>query len=340
MTSPVLREPVGLQSATRDLPTRLDGPRTPVAGAASLALRPLLERPRRPARIIAVFPSAVYLEVRAASGAAVEPSVLALVSSDAVRLPNAVVVGAGSRDRPFGAVRDGDDAWIGDGTVEITVPVPGAAASACQPRLDAVSRIRVRIRRWWDPCPVLGPVSHARLAHGVMALDTASSEGVFGLAGHPGPLQLAARCAAGDLAHAVDEAERIVGLGPGLTPSGDDVLAGLLVSLRLMGGAVHGGETAVWLADWIGAAVTADARTRTTALAATLLHCAARGQVAAEVAAVLRALAGQEPLAPATRRLLGAGHTSGADLIWGLLAGCRTTLALSAATAAAGRATA
>jgi hypothetical protein len=311
-----------------------------VAGAASLALQGLLQRSRRPARIIAVFPSAVYLEIRAAYAVPGEPRVLALVSSDAVRLPNAVVVGAASRDRPFGTVRDGDDAWIGDGTVDITMPVPGPHGPAVQPRLDAIARIRVRVRRWWDPCPVLGPISHARLAHGVMALERASRDGVFGLAGHPGPLRLADRCAAGDLAHAVDAAERIVGLGPGLTPSGDDVLAGLLVSLRLLGGAVHGAETSIWLADWIGAAVTADADTRTTALAAGLLHCAARGQASAEVAAVLRALAGQEALAPAVRRLLGAGHTSGADLTWGILTGCRATLALSAVADAAGRATA
>ncbi|MCW2912313.1 MAG: hypothetical protein JWN52_381 [Actinomycetia bacterium] len=336
MTSPVLREPTSLQSATRDFSPRLEGSRTPVAGAASLALRTLLDRPRRPARIIAVFPSAVYLEIRAAS----EPRVLALVSSDAVRLPNAVVVGAGSRDRPFGTIRESDDAWIGDGTVDIIAPIPGLNGSAYPPRLSVGSRIKVRVRRWWDPSPVLGPVPHARLAHAAMALETAARGGVFGLAGHPGPRRLADRCAAGDLAHAVDAAERIVGLGPGLTPSGDDVLAGLLISLRLLGGAVHGGETAIWLADWIGAAVTADADTRTTALAATLLHCAARGQAGAEVAAVLRALAGQEHLAPAVRRLLGAGHTSGADLIWGVLAGCRATLALSAAATAAGRATA
>jgi Protein of unknown function (DUF2877) len=337
VTSPVLREPAGPKSTFRDLPTLLDHPRSQVAGAASLALRALLERPRRPARVIAVFPAAVYLEIRAASA---EPSVLALVSSDAVRMANAVVVGAASRDRPFGTVRDGDDAWIGDGAIDITMPVPGPHGPGCQPRLDATARIRIRVRRWWDPAPVLGPVPHARLAHGAMTLETASKDGVFGLAGHPDPLRLADRCAAGDLANAVDAAERIVGLGPGLTPSGDDVLAGLLVALRLMGGAVHGAETAIWLADWIGAAVTADAGTRTTAISATLLHCAARGQAAAEVAAVLRALAGQEPLTPAVRRLLAAGHTSGADLIWGLLAGCRAALALSTAAGAAGRATA
>jgi glucose-6-phosphate dehydrogenase assembly protein OpcA len=50
-----------------------------------------------------------------------------------------------------------------------------------------------------------------------------------------------------------------------------------------------------------------------------------------EAAAVLRGIAGQDPLVPATRRLLATGHTSGADLAWGLLLGCRSALALSAA---------
>ncbi|HXA61451.1 MAG TPA: DUF2877 domain-containing protein [Streptosporangiaceae bacterium] len=309
MTS--LREPTPLTGL------RADGARTPVPGAASLALRPLLSGPRRCARVIAVFPSAVYLEYRSPA----EPKVIALVSSDATRLPNAVVVAARSRELPFGPVRQGDEAWIGDASLEIPA-------------------LRVRVRRWWDPSPVLGPISAVRLEHGTAALKTGSSQAPFGLAGHPGPVRLAERCAAGDLAQAVDAAERIVGLGPGLTPSGDDVLAGLLISLRLVGGSVLGGQSAIWLADWIGAAVTADAGTRTTALAATLLHCAAHGQAGAEVSAVLRAIAGQEPMAPALRRLLSAGHTSGADLAWGVLAGCRATLALSGAAAQSRRATA
>jgi hypothetical protein len=289
--------------------------RTQVAGAASLALRHLLDGPRRPARLIAVFPSAVYLEVRVPA----EPRVLAVVSADAVRLPNATVVAASSRLQPFGGIHDGDDAIIGDGLIDIVAP-------------NGVPRLRVRARRWWDPSPVLGPISAARLAHGAVTLESAmlagEDMGRFGLIGHPGPELLAAGCAAGDLAHAVDAAERIVGLGPGLTPSGDDVLAGLLLALRLLGGAVPGGGTAVWLADWLGAAVTAHADTRTTSLAASLLHCAAHGEAAAEVAAVLRGIAGQEPLRPAARRLLNAGHTSGADLTWGLLAGCRAALSL------------
>ncbi|MFE9101505.1 DUF2877 domain-containing protein [Actinomadura geliboluensis] len=308
----LVRDPIPLPAGPRRRP--------PAAGAASLALRPLLDPPRRAARVIAVFPSAVYLEMRGGP----EPRVLAVVTSDAGRLPNAVVVVATRREHPFRSVREGGDALVGEGRVEA----------------DGLS---VRVRRWWDPSPALAVPHPAALARGVRALEAElAAAGVLaagepvrgGLDGHPDPGALAAACAAGDLAGAVEAAERIVGLGPGLTPSGDDILCGVLVSLRLVGGAVRHGDAAVRLADWLGAAVTADAGTRTTALAATLLHCAAAGGAGAEVAAVLRFVAGHEPPGGAgqgaVRRLLSIGHTSGTDLAHGVLAGCRAALALTA----------
>src|SRR6266545_1587726 len=89
VTSPAVRTPLAPPGRTPSVRTRPGRPmRTPMAGAASLALRHLLDGPRRPARLIAVFPSAVYLEVRVPA----EPRVLAVVSSDAVRLPNATVM--------------------------------------------------------------------------------------------------------------------------------------------------------------------------------------------------------------------------------------------------------
>jgi hypothetical protein len=63
---------------------------------------------------------------------------------------------------------------------------------------------------------------------------------------------------------------------------------------------------------------------RPTPLAASLLHCAASGQTAAEVSAVLLGMAGQELLEPAAAKLLAA--VQGADLAWGLVAGCRAAL--------------
>jgi hypothetical protein len=278
-----------------------------LAGAASLGVRSALGGPQRRGRVIAVFPSAVYLRVDRSA----EPAVIALTTSDAVRPPNAVVLAVPTRQEPFRTVREGDETFVGDGSAVVG------------------GRFRARVHRWWDPTPVLGPLSLARLSHAGRALDAVT--GAWGLSGHEAPKRLADACLAGDLAHAVVAAERIVGLGPGLTPSGDDALAGLLLALRLLGGAVPGGGRAVWLADWLGAAVTAHACDRTTSLAATLLHCAGRGQASLEAAAVLRGIAGQAPLVPAARRLIATGHMSGADLTWGLLLGCRAALALSAA---------
>ncbi len=286
-----------------------------VAGAASLAVRQPLTGPRRPARVIAARPAAVCLELALP---AAEPRVLVLTAAGTSRLPNAIAVAPGGLDRLAPAEVTGES-WIGRGAVQS-------------------GQLTVRVLRWWDPSPVLGPLSRARLEQGTAALHRACASADRGpsLAGHDDPAALARCCANGDLAGAVEAAERMVGLGPGLAPSGDNMISGLLLALRLLGGAIPGGTRAVWLADWLGAAVTSDAARRTTSLGATLLHCAAHGQATAEVSAVLRGLAGQEPLATAARTLLASGQppapvqASGPDLAWGLVAGCRAALALAA----------
>jgi hypothetical protein len=206
----------------------------------------------------------------------------------------------------------------------------------------------VRGRRWWDPSPVFGPLSRTRLDHGATTLSRMITEspsraqehsgraaehaGRPSMAGVPDVRALAACCASGDLAGAVEHAEILVGLGPGILPGGDGVLCGMLLALRLLGGALPGGTRAVWLADWLSAAVTGYARQRTTPLAASVLHCASKGQAAAEVSAVLRGMTGEEALEPAVRALLGAdpsGSLAAADLAWGLVSGCRAAQVLS-----------
>jgi hypothetical protein len=275
---------------------------SPATGVASLAIRQLLRGPLRSGKVLAALPQAIYLEF---PDNVPEPRVIAISPPGAIRLPNAVVT---TRFPP-----------------QLTT---GTHAEAGEGRLLA-DGLDVRIVRWWDPSPVFGPLSRARLDHGagVLARHYQAAEHEAGLAGHDGPAELAACCASGDLAGAVEAAERLTGLGPGLVPSGDGVVCGVLLALRLLGGAISGGTRAVWLADWLGAAATCYAAQRTTALAAALLYCAASGQAAAEVAAVLLGMAGQEPLEPAAARLL--TDTAGADLAWGLVAGCRAALMLS-----------
>ncbi len=274
------------------------------AGVASLAARDLLRGPRRPGKVLAVLPQAIYLEF---ADTVPEPRVIAISPPDAIRLPNAIMTGLWETRR---LSVSSAECWAG-----------GDRVMACG--LD------IRIVRWWDPLPVFGPLSRARLDHGygVLARLCVAAEQAPGLAGHPGPTQLAACCANGDLAGAVEAAEQLVGLGPDLMPSGDSMVSGVLLALRLLGGAISGGTRAVWLANWLSASVTCYAAQRTTALAASLLHCAANGQAAAEVSAVLLGMAGLEPLEPAAAKLLAA--VQGADLAWGLVAGCRAALLLS-----------
>jgi hypothetical protein len=265
-------------------------------------VRELVRGPRRPGKVLAALPQAIYLEFTDVP----EPRVIAVSPPDALRLPNAVVAG------PDGPWEPGEDlrCWTGED------------------RLMACGR-DIRVVRWWDPSPVFGPLSRVRLDHGcgVLARLCAAAEHAPALAGHDGPSRLAACCASSDLAGAVEAVESLVGLGPGLMPSGDSVVSGVLLALRLLGGAIAGGTRAVWLANWLSASATCYADRRTTPLAASLLHCAASGQAAAEVSAVLLGLTGQEPLETAAARLLAA--PGGADLAWGLVAGCRAALRLS-----------
>src|SRR5205809_2930237 len=230
------------------------------AGVAGLAVRDLRRGARRHGKILAALPHAIYLEF---ADTVPEPRVIAVSPPDAIRLPNAIITGLW--DAPPAAPAAGSgECWAGASRV-----------LACG--LD------IRIVRWWDPSPVFGPLSRARLDHGSGALARlyAAAGHAPGLAGQDGPGQLGACCASSDLAGAVEAAEHLVGLGPGLVPSGDSVISGVLLALRLLGGAISGGTRAVWLANWLSASVTCDATQRTTTLAASLLHCAAKGQAAA-----------------------------------------------------------
>lgn len=114
-------------------------------------------------------------------------------------------------------------------------------------------------------------------------------------------------------------ARDLIGRGPGLTPLGDDVLAGWLAMHRAAG--VPTGD----VDD-----VVREHAARTTLLSATLLDCAQHGEVLPEYAAWLRALGTAEEPAR-VRALHRVGATSGA----GLHLGGRLALAgLGAAVAA------
>ncbi|MGI9156703.1 MAG: DUF2877 domain-containing protein [Marmoricola sp.] len=97
---------------------------------------------------------------------------------------------------------------------------------------------------------------------------------------------------------------RLLGRGSGLTPLGDDVLAGWAAASVALGLPSTG----------------PDPRERTTLLSATLLDCARRGEVLPEFRALVLALAAPNELRgvdKAARALAAVGHTSGAGMLLG-----------------------
>jgi hypothetical protein len=110
-----------------------------------------------------------------------------------------------------------------------------------------------------------------------------------------------------DPAAAERAAGELLGRGPGLTPEGDDWLAGCAATVATWG------DAAGWAVGprrrWLGALCPPDARRRTTALSATLLELAVTGQVVEPVGRVLELTESSVGNAPA--RLLCVGHSSG-----------------------------
>ena len=216
------------------------------AGAASLAVRDLLDGPPVRGWVVAVFPSCAYVDLGG--------RLLALETWDGLRLPCAVTLAEPAARRPLAGVLVG-------------------------------AEVEIAVARWWAPARPRGAVPPGDL--------TAPSAGwdafVLGL----------------------------LGRGPGLTPAGDDLLAGLLLGLAGSPG----------LRDPLAAAVLRHAPARTTWLSAELLRHAVAGHGVPAAVMVADAMAGHGPpdaLPRALPALLAVGHTSGAALARGLLLAAET----------------
>jgi hypothetical protein len=154
----------------------------------------------------------------------------------------------------------------------------------------------------------------------------------------PHAIAVATACEADDPAALRLAAEPLLGLGPGLTPSGDDFVGGVLFARRLAGGDTGPG--------WERAALTLveRARARTHPISVALLADMAEGHghepLHDLVAALLSGAAAPGAREP-VRRLTRLGHSSGWDMLTGVLAGVLGSAALQprdrAGAGAAGR---
>jgi hypothetical protein len=232
------------------------------------------------AYVVVATPSAAYLEAGDALVGVLAPA--------AVRVPGSLVTQA----HVVAALRRGDAARIGVGGVHL----PAASLA---------------VRRWWDsrvpPLPAARPTPALpfppsppspplpALPDGVASVADDFAQALAG----GGPVERAVA--------------RLVGLGPGLTPAGDDVLAGALVALVAGGAVGRAGAVLDAVRAW---------RHRTTVLSAALLEHAGEGRAVPQLAAFVHAPHDPKVLA----RLLAVGGTSGAALAVGARAGLSATM--------------
>jgi hypothetical protein len=226
----------------------------------------------------------------------------------------------------FYATADGELLWVGPpgstlhGRAVITAGVPAPGESL---RLDGLVP-------WRPPAVALSPFPAQALVQairdGLGVLEAPRGlgrllgppDGDDGVArrARPWARALAAAFARGDGAALADAARPLLGLGEGLTPSGDDFIGGALFARRLVSRDTAALDAAV-------ARIVADAASRTHPISARLLADLAAGEGWAPLHDLVAALASQDGPAAVTaaRRLTALGHSSGWDIHSGLAVG-------------------
>jgi hypothetical protein len=119
---------------------------------------------------------------------------------------------------------------------------------------------------------------------------------------------------ANDLTLIQQSARQLAGLGPGLTPAGDDFLVGVLYSLFSNAYSMGSGQSNY-------SVITAAAVPRTTTLSANLLEAAGRGEASEAWHELMAVQTSQvyEAYHTTLSRILRTGHSSGSDALLGFL---------------------
>lgn len=240
------------------------------------------------------------------------------------------IAAAGVDDAPATVVADGPlvlpgvapgDAVVADGdSIAITgrVELALAGARAWRAVLPAYPAHDARLRR------NLAVVREALVRHSPSGASvSALARELDHLLAHRRDL-LCSSLAAGDRDAACRHGRAMLGLGHGLTPSGDDFLAGLLVTLHLPGG------PGAALRD-VGLRMVDGAERRTNAISVAMLRAASEGRVRERAIVLLRELVAGETrgVDSALGRVLAIGSTSGSDMANGVVAGLDVQLQLA-----------
>jgi hypothetical protein len=289
----------------------------------SRPIQPLFVQAERAGFIHSIFPKALNIVV--------DDTLFVLLSAEVSRMPNSARLPACIMEQLYAKLSPGTGVCVGNGMLSI-------------PILDLTLHLPDTVA--WEPVPVIAAHGwrHAIVARHthLLARHLAYRSQQDGLAHLVKPLLLhqatwetpLAQIALPllrlllqasreqDMANIEKAARGLAGLGPGLTPSGDDTLGGFIGVMALAG----------WQSGMDAAAskhlievIASAARPRTTLLSATLLAHAARGEVAEHVGELLMALSRPVEetamVLQAAESVLAYGACSGGDTLLGLLLG-------------------
>lgn len=120
-----------------------------------------------------------------------------------------------------------------------------------------------------------------------------------------------------DTLGAFHAAEKMIGLGPGVTPSGDDILIGFLAGLWSMSGQ---NQKQLSFIHSFGTELVRLAR-QTSEISRTYIYHAARGQFSSSLSYLVEAITKGDDVEKTMQAAMRVGHSSGMDSVTGLLVG-------------------
>jgi hypothetical protein len=295
----------------------------------STAIEPLLDIPTTRGSVQSVFPRAANLLLGG--------QLLTLHARETPCAPNGIVLALRATQKPLASLQAGMAFLVERGVLSL-------------PALNL--RLSFQQSQPWSPRPPLAPAScppgrlRDNLTHltailaanappdGLAALALQLAETPETKGQHFTFLQKGAEAAQGLVEGAAHQqlpllrqsASTLIGLGPGLTPSGDDVLVGFIAAMLLLSEAI--GQSAA-LYQHFSAEVLAIASQRTNKLSLTWMEYAGRGEVAEHLGRLFQALVLEKPrvLENAALEVLSSGATSGGDLLAGIILGGRCLVA-------------
>ena len=291
----------------------------------SRPIQPLFTQELRVGTVHSVFNKATYITF--------DETLLALLSDELPRMPNSVRLHSVVSGELFPSLQPGMEVCVGNNT--LVIPTRNFSLQLS----DTPS---------WEPKPDVAayPWNHATVAQHTRLLTQFLAEKQYeeGLAPVVGPLfleqplqetplsrmampklRLLAQASWRENIAGIEEATLgLAGLGPGLTPSGDDVLGGVAAIMTLLSPQLSADSIS---RKHIASIIATVAKPRTTKLSGVLLEFASRGEVSEQLGSLLLTLMlpaeAYETVQKAADRVLAFGASSGGDTLLGILLGLR-----------------